>query len=84
MPTPCNNYVVPLFEEDICQGEVKSAACVKDASIYAELSLEANSTQQQINQAIYLAFLNLKATTENLQEQITDLEARIVILETPT
>ena len=83
MPTPCNSYVQIVQSEDICLGEVKSAACVKDASIYAELSLEANSTQQQINQAIYLAFLNLKATTENLQEQITNLEARIVILEIP-
>jgi hypothetical protein len=83
MPTPCNNYVVPLFEIDECNGEVKSAACVKDSSVYSELSLEANSSQQEINQALYLAFLNLKATTDNLQSQISDLEARIVILETP-
>ena len=83
MPTPCNNYTQIVQSEDICQGERKPASCVLDSSIYAELSLETNSSQQQINQAFYLAFLNLKATTENLQEQITDLEARIVILETP-
>lgn len=83
MPTPCNNYVVPTFEIDECNGETKPTSCVLDSSTYAELGLSENSSQQQINQAFYLAFLNLKATTENLQEQITDLEARIVILETP-
>ena len=70
MSTSCNNYVVPIFEEDLCQGERKSASCVIDSSVYSEISLPANSTQQEINQALYLAFLNLKATTENLQTQI--------------
>ena len=71
MPTiPCNNYVQIVQSEDICLGERKSASCVIDSSVYSELSLPANSTQQEINQALYLAFLNLKATTENLQTQI--------------
>ena len=80
---PCQTYVQIVQSEDICLGEVKSAVCVKDSSIYSELSLPANSSQQEINQAMYLAFLNLKATTDNLQNQISDLEARILILETP-
>ena len=79
MPTPCNNYVTPIFEEDLCQGEVKSASCVKDSSIYPELSLPANSTQQQINQAQYLAALNIKATTENLDTRVTTLEEAVPI-----
>ena len=71
MPTiPCNNYIVPFFEIDECLGDRKPASCVIDSSIYSELNLESNSSQQQINQALYLAFLNLKATTENLQTQI--------------
>ena len=67
----CNNGInIPTLETDPCNGERVSAGCVVDSGIYSELSLPANSTQQQINQALYLAFLNLKATTENLQTQI--------------
>jgi len=70
MPTPCNNYIVPVFEEDVCLGETKPATCVIDSSLYSELGLEANSSQQEINQALYLAFINLKTLTDNLQTQI--------------
>ena len=77
------NITIPTLLTDPCNGITSSASCLIDSTLYAELGLESDSTQQQINQAFYLAFLNLKATTENLQEQITDLEARIVILETP-
>ena len=66
----CNNYIVPLLEIDECLGDRKPYSCIIDSSIYSELNLESNSSQQEINQALYLAFLNLKATTENLQTQI--------------
>ncbi len=74
MSTPCNNYVTPIFEEDLCQGEVKSAACVKDSTAYPELSLPSNSSQQQINQAQYLAALNIKATIENIDVKVSGLD----------
>jgi len=74
MPTPCNNYVVPLFEIDECNGERKSASCVFDSSIYTELGLSENASQQEINQAIYLAFLNLKATTEDIDATVSGLD----------
>ena len=77
MPTPCNNFTVPIFEADPCLGEVKSAACVKDSSIYSELSLPANSSQQEINQAQYLAALNIKAQTENLDNRTAILETTV-------
>jgi len=81
---PCNNGIsIPTLETDPCNGERISTGCIIDDSLYSELSLEADSTQQEINQAMYLAFLNLKATTEDLQDQVSALEARIVILETP-
>ena len=68
---PCNNGVtIPTLETDLCNGSTKSSACIIDSNLYSELSLSEDSTQQQINQALYLAFLNLKATTENLQTQI--------------
>ena len=73
MSTPCGTYVVPVFQEDPCNGEMVASSCVVDSSIYSELGLSANSTQQQINQALYLAFLNMKATAENLQTQIDAL-----------
>ena len=74
MPTPCNNFVVPLFEEDICQGTRTNAACVVDESLYSELGLESNATQQQINQAQYLAALNIKATIENIDATVSGLD----------
>ena len=70
MPTSCETYIVPTFQEDLCNGKTKPATCIIDKNLYAELGIEENSNQQQINQAIYLAFLNLKATVENLQSQI--------------
>lgn len=73
MSTPCNLYVAPVFQEDECQGERVKAQCVVDSSLYAELGLSADSTQQQINQALYLAFLNLNSQIANLQAQIDEL-----------
>jgi len=73
MSIPCNLSTPTVFEQDECMGERKSAACVNDTTAYVELSLPPNSTQQQINQALYTAFLNLKATVENLQQQIYNL-----------
>lgn len=74
MPTPCNNHIQIVQSEDICQGETKPASCVLDSSIYAELGLEANSSQQQINQAQYLAALNIKATIENIDATVSGLD----------
>lgn len=70
---PCENFIVPVFEEDLCNGERVSAGCVIDSSVYSEFSLEANSTQQQINQAQYLAAIATKATTDGLQTQIDSI-----------
>lgn len=71
MPTiPCNNYVQIVQSEDICLGERKSASCVIDSSVYSEISLPANSTQQEINQALYLTAITSKLITDGLQTQI--------------
>ena len=71
MSTTCNQGIaIPTLSTDPCGGERIKAECVVDSNLYSELSLSINATQQQINQALYLAFLNLKATTENLQTQI--------------
>ena len=65
MPTiPCNNYIVPLFQTDECLGDRKPASCVIDSSIYTELGLEADATQQQINQALYLSAIASKSITD--------------------
>lgn len=73
MPTPCNTEIVPIYQEDLCNGQTKPAQCIIDSTLYTELGLEANSSQQDINQALYLAFLNQKALIENLQTQIDNL-----------
>lgn len=71
MPTiPCENYIVPIFQTDECLGDKKPASCVIDSSVYSELSLPANSSQQQINQALYLSAIASKSITDGLQTQI--------------
>lgn len=71
MPTiPCNNYIIPIFETDECLGDRKPASCIVDASVYTELSLPANSSQQQINQALYLSAIASKSITDGLQTQL--------------
>ena len=60
MATPCNQgIVIPELSTDPCGGERVKAECVIDSNLYSDLSLPANATQQQINQALYLAFRNL-------------------------
>jgi hypothetical protein len=66
MSTPCNLNTPTVFQEDLCNGERTPAQCVIDPTLYAELQLSANATQQQINQALYLAFLNLKSQIDAL------------------
>lgn len=73
MGTPCNTYIQIVQNEDICNGDVKNASCIIDSTLYIELGLTENATQKQINQALYNAFLNLKAKTDNLQQQIDNL-----------
>lgn len=74
MSTPCNNYVVPLFESDPCNGTHTDASCVLDSSAYTELGLSEDSSQQEINQAQYLAALNIKATIENIDATVSGLD----------
>jgi hypothetical protein len=66
MPLPCELNTPTAFQTDECQGERVKAQCVVDSGIYSELQLSANATQQQINQALYLAFLNLKSQLDAL------------------
>lgn len=74
MSIDCNNGIsIPTLENDPCNGKQYSTKCIYDENIYTELGIEADSTQEQINIAIYTAFLNLKATVENLQQQIDNL-----------
>ncbi len=59
--------------EDPCGGERINTTCVIDSATFSELGLSENATQAQINQALYLAFINLKGITDNLQDQIDAL-----------
>ena len=77
MPTPCNTYVQVVQTPDLCNGETKPASCVIDSSLYSELGLEINSNQQQINQAMYTAFVNLNSKLNLLQIQVDDLQTQI-------
>lgn len=68
MPTSCNQGItIPTLTTDLCEGKTTKASCVIDSGIYSELSLPANATQQQINQALYNAFRSLKTRVETLE-----------------
>ena len=68
MPTTCNQgIVIPALSIDPCGGERIKAECVVDSNLYSDLGLSVNATQQQINNALYLAFKNLKTTLDGLQ-----------------
>lgn len=73
MSTTCKSFVVPTFETDICNGETKPATCIIDSNTYTQLGLTTNSSQQEINQALYVALISLKNQVENLQEIIDNL-----------
>lgn len=66
MSTECNTgVVIPTLNQDPCNGNKISTQCIIDYSLYPELGLSTNPTQQEINNALYLAFLNLKNQIEN-------------------
>lgn len=71
--TECGSYVVPVYQEDPCGGDKKSTKCVVDSNAFIELSLPANSTQEQINQALYQALLAQKTKIAAMQAQIDAL-----------
>lgn len=67
MSTTCNQGIaIPTLSTDPCGGERIKAECVVDSNLYSELSLSINATQQQINQALYLAYKNLKQIVDAL------------------
>ena len=73
MSTTCKSEIVPIFEEDICGGDKKNNQCVIDTNSYLELGLNANSTQQQFNQALYTAFISLKVRVDEIESIIDSL-----------
>jgi len=74
MSTNCETYIViPPLPEDPCGGDKKDVKCVVDTNAYPELGLTVNSTQEEFNQALYTAFVNLKAKVDDLEEQVNNL-----------
>ena len=74
----CKTYIATPLVEDLCNGEVKDARCVKDRNEYVDLEIEADSGQEDINQAVYNALQASKTTTDELQAQIDDVVGSIV------
>ena len=77
MPTPCNTYVQVVQNADPCNGESKPSSCIIETNTYPELGISANSSQQQINNALYLAFFNFNITINAMQSKINDLQTQI-------
>lgn len=73
MSTGCQTYVDIVQNSDPCEGKRTDVKCITDTNIYAELGLETNSSQEDFNQAIYTAFVQMKLTIDGLQQQIDDL-----------
>jgi hypothetical protein len=73
MATTCESHIVPILVQDECGGKRTNAKCVIDVSAYPELGLSANSSQEDINQALYTVVLAQKELIEDLQTQIDNL-----------
>ena len=69
----CQTHIVPTFENDPCLGDKKSTKCVLDENAFIELNLPANSTQEEINAALYQALQAQVLVNENQQTQIDEL-----------
>ena len=69
----CDSYIVPVYQEDECGGDKKSTKCVVDSNAFIELGLTANSTQEQINQALYQVLLVQITKIDAMQAQIDAL-----------
>ena len=70
----CQTHIVPTFENDPCLGDKKSTKCVLDENAFIELNLPANSTQEEINAALY----------QSLQAQALAISATVTINTTAT
>lgn len=66
MATTCDTYTPVIQSEDQCGGEKVNTQCIIDSNTYLQLGLQSNSTQQQINQALYSALIALKNQIGNL------------------
>ena len=82
MPNNCEQgVIIPLLSTDLCNGETKNSACIIHTDPITLLSLSANSTQEEINNAFVLAISSLLNRVELLETRVDDLEERILILE---
>lgn len=73
MSKTCDTYIPLIQSQDECHGDRTNAKCVIDSNMYIELGLEENSSQEQINQALYTALLAQNEIIEDLQNQIENL-----------
>lgn len=73
MSNTCQTFINPVYQEDQCGGEKTNNQCVIDTNTYIQLGLNANSTQQEINQALYTALVTLKNKVDDLEEIIDNL-----------
>ena len=64
---------VPL-SPDICEGETKSTVCVIHSAALTYLGLPANSTQEQINEALLLSLIDTRNRLLIAEQNITDLQ----------
>lgn len=67
MATICSQGVsTPTLLNDPCEGERVLASCVITSNLYIALGLSQDATQEQFNQAVYLALQNLQTQLNNL------------------
>ena len=65
------NITLPTFPTDSCNGKTISSGCVISQNAYTLLDLPANSTQEEINNALVLA-LNSAFTTNTAQQLVIE------------
>jgi hypothetical protein len=78
----CNNNIVIEQVVDECGGRTVKSSCVVNVPAITLLDLPANSTQEEVNNALVLAINSLINRVELLETQVADHENRITTLET--
>jgi hypothetical protein len=80
----CTTNITIEQTTDPCNGKRVSTECVIQEDAIPSLFLEPNSTQEEVNSAFVLAITSLINRVEDLESQVSDLTARILVLEQPT
>jgi hypothetical protein len=79
---PCNNNIEIIQNSDPCNGKRYSTDCIIYPSAITYLDLPSDSTVTQVIDNLLLSLVDARNRIELLENLVSDLDARLTILET--